>query len=705
MKKTFAFLLTVLLLCSLIPAVWAEGPGISVMKLNPYGGEENAPDTVVWCDVSGRYFFFLPADTDPAAAKVWFSASGEVLLDGVPLVSGGSAAALTEGPHVVSCGDHSYRLSVVRSANLPAVFITTESGSLEKIHKSKENKEPGGIRVYENGEMTLDTDLKQIKGRGNSTFYYPKKPYNIKFDKKTDLFGMGKAKKWTLLANYFDYSLIHNDYGWEFARALGLPYTSEYRHVDLYINGGYLGNYVICESVEVGENRVEINDLDKENEKANPELDIEALPRGGTGEGNTVQSYTVKGSRKWIEIPGAPEDITGGYLLEFDYGSRYDQELCGFVTKNGQPVVIKSPEYASRAQVEYIADLTDAGFGALYSATGYDSAGKHYSAYFDVESLVNMYILQELSMNFDAACSSFFLCKAQGEEKLTFAPVWDMDNAFGSRSANHNVKLTSHELWWANQMGQNGIPTMLSAANRHAAFRAAVRSRWAELKAAGAFEAVNSTVASVMETIAPSAAMNGLRWIHFSSWDIAVNETRWRSSAAVSTGFVADRTAALDRGFGQNGAYLYYDINGAASDGWATVSAISELGDTVAVRDFTGNGTIDPPEGKAFDCWNTAADGSGTRYRPGDPLTLSAEETVLYAVWKPRSVGDADGDGSVAASDARLALRISVGLEACAKGSSAFLACDADGSGSVTAADARLILRRAVGFTDPEFRV
>ena len=66
--------------------------------------------------------------------------------------------------------------------------------------------------------------------------------------------------------------------------------------------------------------------------------------------------------------------------------------------------------------------------------------------------------------------------------------------------------------------------------------------------------------------------------------------------------------------------------------------------------------------------------------------------------------GDADGDGSVSASDARLALRRAVGLETFPEGGAQFLACDADKDGSVTAADARLILRRAVGFTDPEFK-
>ena len=394
MKKTISLLLTVLLLFSVLATAAAAEDGIDVLKVNPYGGEEADMDTIAWYASSGKYFLFLPADVDSAAAKVYFSASDDVTLDGEPLASGGSAAAFTAGAHTLSCGEATYPLTVCLSANIPAVYITTESGSLEYLHANKENKEPGNIRVYENGELTLDKELKQIKGRGNSTWTaYPKKPYNIKFDKKTSLLGMPKAKKWTLLANYFDYSLIHTANAFFFAAGFGLPYTSEYRHVDLYVNGNYLGNYFICESVEIGENRIEINDLEKANETANPDVNIEALPRKGTGANGAVQPGTVKGSRKWTEIPNDPANISGGYLLEYEYAGRYNDEASGFVTSNGQPIVIKSPEYASEAQVNYIADLVDAATEALYSETGYNAAGRHFSEYFDYDSLINMYIL------------------------------------------------------------------------------------------------------------------------------------------------------------------------------------------------------------------------------------------------------------------------------------------------------------------------
>ena len=112
-------------------------------------------DTISWYSTNGKYFLFLPADVNLSAAKVYFTASGEVKLDGTPIVSGGTAAALTAGTHTLVCGSQSRNLTVMFSADLPAVYITTESGSLSYIHANKENKEPGNIRIYEGGVETV----------------------------------------------------------------------------------------------------------------------------------------------------------------------------------------------------------------------------------------------------------------------------------------------------------------------------------------------------------------------------------------------------------------------------------------------------------------------------------------------------------------------------------------------------------------------
>ena len=376
-------------------------------------------------------------------------------------------------------------------------------------------------------------------------------------------------------------------------------------------------------------------DLEKLNENANPGVEIESLPRAGTGKNGAVEGASVKGSRKWTDIPNDPADITGGYLLEYEKDYRYGDEPSGFVTYNGQPIVIKSPEYASRAQVNYIADLMDKANEALYSSTGYNSLGKHYTDYFDLPSLVSSYIIQELSMNYDAGHSSFFVYKAAGEDsKLIVAPVWDLDNAFGRVDGKFDTSITDYTKWWANAIGAAGIPSILSAAWRQADFRDAVAEQWAQLRAGGVIESVNGSVAALEEALEASAVMNALRWNHYNTADAAACRTSWHSTVGVGVSFVANRTAALDRGFGANGAWLCYDKNGASAREWAFFTRIQEIGDTVTVRDITGAGSITPPDGTVFGGWNTAPDGSGTTYQPGDTITLNAKVTTLYAVWK-----------------------------------------------------------------------
>ena len=707
MKRIICLLLASLLLLGAVPTAFAANTeagaqGLTVLKVNPYGGEEAAIDTVKWEKVGDGLFLFLPADVSLDRAKVYFDASDKVTLDGALLSSGGSAAGFTAGAHTLACGGEEYALTVCFSANLPAVYITTASGSLDYIHKSTNNKEPGNIRVYENGSMTLDSALKQMKGRGNSTWNLAKKPYNIKFDKKTAFLGMAKAKKWTLLANAYDPSLMHNANGFYFAEAFGLDFTSEYRFIDLYVNGGYLGNYMVCESVEVGENRVNVEDLDKANENANPGVDLETLPIRGTGADGKVEPVTVKGSRKWADIPNDPADITGGYLLEYEFASRYTGDPCGFVTDNGQPVVLKSPEYASRAEVDYIADLLNAATEALYSETGCNRAGKHYSEYFDMESFVNMYLLQELSMNYDAGCSSFYLYKKAGDPKLTFSPVWDMDLAFGINMKRNQIYANDVSVWWANMMGFSAIPTILAAAYRHAAFREAVDARWKELRAAGVFEENEQRMTALSVTLHDSAIMNMLRWKQDGVTAADSADRYWTYRVSACTKFVKNRTASLDTAFGEDRACVYYDPNGGVAEVWTFMTKIMRQGERTAAADIADTKDMKGPGDLVFAGWNTRRDGTGVSFLPGDALLPAQEYTVLYAVWNrdgrlpAHSLGDIDGDARVTAADARLALRASVELESYEKGSAVYRAADVNRDGEIRADDARAILRAAV---------
>lgn len=145
-------------------------------------------------------------------------------------------------------GGKSVSVNIVKSAEIPAMFIQTASGTLDKVHANKDNKEKGTMALVKaDRSVDFDGNLKQIKGRGNSTWGFAKKPYNIKLENSSDLLGMGKGKGWCLLANYADRSLLRNRIVYNLAEETGIPFTMDSRNIDLYINGDYMGSYLITE--------------------------------------------------------------------------------------------------------------------------------------------------------------------------------------------------------------------------------------------------------------------------------------------------------------------------------------------------------------------------------------------------------------------------------------------------------------------------
>ena len=125
--------------------------------------------------------------------------------------------------------------------------------------------------------------------------------------------------------------------------------------------------------------------------------------------------------------------------MEFVPSNRYGYKAdSGFVTSRGQPIRLKDPECASKAQVEYIRQFVQDAEDAIYSEDGYNSKGKHYSDYIDVDSMIKCYLMKEISMDADGTMASLFLWKdsdLKGDGKLHFSPVWDFDFAYGSFSS------------------------------------------------------------------------------------------------------------------------------------------------------------------------------------------------------------------------------------------------------------------------------
>lgn len=641
MRKVFKLSVTLLIIAVLsvvcVISVSAEGIDLTSFEINgadaKASGELGAVSLYKASD--GRYYAFLPTDADRSRLTVWFDSDSEVVCGETKLENGKVTDVFASGDSfTLTCGTVSYELYVLQAENEGTVYINTASGNMNSVHADKSHKEPGIIIILdEDGNVQYEGELDYIKGRGNSTWNADKKPYNIKLGKKADLFGMGKHKSWCLLANANEASLIRNQLAYDYARNIGIDTTSPTRQVNLYLNGEYAGLYLVTEKVDLGENRIDIYDLEGKTEELNSK-DLEDYPRAGS------QSSAKAGTGKYVSIPNDPDDITGGYLLELEKPYRYPDEVSGFVTDNGQPVVVKTPEYASKAQVEYISGYYQDFEDALYSTDGYNSKGKHYSEYIDTDSLARMYLMLEFTANFDSCSSSFFLWKDVGG-KLVAGPAWDYDGSLGHEAPNNLINHVENtgdpELLYAQTCfisnSAENRKSLLGQAFTHNDFQEKVEDIWAD-EFSAYYPVFRNNITSFSEAIASSFTMNAVRWNTVGTLDINKIAKRQASAVKVISDYTATRFAFLDNAYSPDTYFVKYHI-GDYGEALVHDTKIYKNGDraTVLSAPQVSEGNVE------FIGWSLNPDGSGKLYSAGDEITVT-DNVTLYAQWEETSFFD-----------------------------------------------------------------
>lgn len=299
-----------------------------------------------------------------------------------------------------------YTVYVHSYTGLPIIWIETV-GRQEII--SKEEYLKASFKLQENvitrgaGDVLIDSVL--IKGRGNTTWGMPKKPYRLKFDKKQSLLGEPMDKSWVLLSNYADKTMLRVYTAFYMGYISNLDYTPKSHFAELILNGQYNGTYLVCDKIKISADRVNV--------------------------GND------------------------GFLLEVDTKAE-DGDITFRLDHISEPINIKEPENISVSDdnYNYITAFMSKADSVLYSSN-FTDPDNGWQKYIDMDSFVDWYLINEITKNNDALMYSSCYMNLKRGGKIKMGPLWDFDLAMGNLY--YNVTCYYDGLWmryaeWINRM-------------------------------------------------------------------------------------------------------------------------------------------------------------------------------------------------------------------------------------------------------------
>ena len=347
------------------------------------------------------------------------------------------------------------------------LVITTDDSSISEI-QSKDSYESGTLTV--NGKSTYESCIvkTEIKGRGNSTWGYPKKPYRLKLNKKAEICGLGKAKNYVLLANHLDPTLMLNSVAFKIGRLLELPFTNHAIPVDVVLNGIYKGSYLLTEQIEVKENRV---DLD---------------------ENNSV-------------------------MWELD--SYWDDEPKFKSTAFNLPVMVKDPDLTTE-QFEYWKKDFNA-FTTQFAKEPLE--GNSYVDMIDIESVAKFLITFNLVHNMEINHPKSVFLHKEGNGKYVMGPIWDFDWAYDYEGTSNHFGRYNTPLF---SSSMNGVGTaFFQRFLQDSRVKAIYKRTWQDFKN-NKLDALLQYVDDYAVMLKPSVERNSELWENTRSFDTKVKELK-----------------------------------------------------------------------------------------------------------------------------------------------------------------------------------
>ncbi len=313
---------------------------------------------------------------------------------------------------------------------------------------SLEEYVPCRVFMMNGGEGYDMTDAEQgmaagIRVRGNSSAYYgvvedmqgQQLPYRIRFDEKANMFGLNNGlerRSWVLLKA--EWNLVANDVGYKLGKILLHEgnFCTDSMLVHMYLNGKFAGIYLLCEQNQTGKGRVEIDE---------PKKDYTGTETGYLLEIDNYEEepcFNVYYSDARVDVKDEEAEYTGAEMKDVK------NEKRAFVSA----AYSVHSDITDPAQMDFIAQYVNDVFYIVYSAcekkeyytfdeawnvvpagAEIKNAEQAVAAVMDVDSVVDMYILEELVCNNDVGEGSFYMCVDFSEkstcEKLRFTCPWD----------------------------------------------------------------------------------------------------------------------------------------------------------------------------------------------------------------------------------------------------------------------------------------
>ncbi|MDZ4751765.1 MAG: CotH kinase family protein [Flavobacteriales bacterium] len=371
------------------------------------------------------------------------------------------------------------------SSNLPLVFINTNGQSIPD--------EPGilaEISIIDNGLDLINyfTDpytyegLIDIEIRGQSTQSFPKKSYGFEhkdefeLDMDTTTLGFPADEDWILYSPYSEKSLIQNALSMHLGNQMG-RYNSRTRFCEVSLNDQYQGIYLLMERIKRNSSRVDIADLN-----LNENLG---------------------------------DDLTGGYIFRLDWGGEtgWTSSYPIPADPNSYPYyqfVDPNPDVVTIEQQSYLKAYVDS-FEIAVNSTNFSFGGKRYDEFVDLESFVDNFIMNELSKNVDAyrLSSYFYKDKNSNDGKIVCGPLWDFNLSFGNADYCDGWHT---EGWMYQYCGIYG-PSWWPRFAQDTIFTNLLKCRWDYLRSNVLSEDyLHAVIDSMQQQLTVAADRNFLRW-------------------------------------------------------------------------------------------------------------------------------------------------------------------------------------------------